>query len=204
MNIEDYLNTHLKDGERFIRMVRPHVAMVLPGVVTGTLLMIIDFFLVAWWFQHRTWGAWGFVALLVIAAFIMFRSLFIWRMNLLIVTTHRVIDMEQRGLLDRHVTEAPFEKIQDVKYSIRGLWSTIFQFGTITVQTAGQDALDLRFVVKPVELQRELAELQQRRSSSTGALSATELVTMVGRMKQQLTPEQMKQLFKSDDAQADD
>lgn len=200
MNIDDYLTTQLKDGERLVRLVRPHVAMVLPGVAVGTGLMVLDFFLIAWWFQHHQWGGWGFGLLLLIAAIVMFRSLYIWRMNLLVVTTMRVIDMEQRGLFERHVTEAAYEKVQDIRYSIRGLWSTIFRFGTITIQTAGQDSLDLRFVVNPVAVQRELSDLQQqRRARSGGPLSAEELVSMVDQLKEHLGPEQVQRLLRHHD-----
>lgn len=198
MNIDNYLSTHLKDGERLVRVVRQHPAVLLPGVFGGGGLILLDFFLLAWWFRHHGWGVIGFTLVLVVAGTWLARSLYLWRRNLLLITTNRVIDLDQRGFFERRVVETTFDKIQDIRYAMRGLWSTFFHFGTISLYTAGAtEPLDLSYVVRPAELHQQLSDLQQqRRGTGSGPLSADELVAMVGQLKSSLGPEQLDQLLR--------
>lgn len=73
------------------------------------------------------------VLLLLIFLFWMDYYLDMW-----IITTKRVIDIEQRGLFSRQIAEIPIEHIQDVTIEIHGLIETFLKFGTIKIQTAGE------------------------------------------------------------------
>lgn len=73
------------------------------------------------------------VLLLVFFLFWMDHHLDMW-----IVTTERLIDVEQHGLFHREVSEVPLRKIQDVTIQINGLIETLLKFGTIRIQTAGE------------------------------------------------------------------
>ena len=53
-----------------------------------------------------------------------------------IITTQRIIDIDQKGLFGREVNELQFDKIEDVTHKQNGLLATIFNFGDVVVQTA--------------------------------------------------------------------
>jgi len=56
------------------------------------------------------------------------------------VTEKRIIDIEQRGLFSREITNLRFDKIQDVTIDTHGFIATLLGFGNIRVQTAAEDS----------------------------------------------------------------
>ncbi len=56
-----------------------------------------------------------------------------------IVTNERIINIEQKGLFVRIVSELQFSRIQDVTTSVNGLIPTILNFGDVTIQTAAEE-----------------------------------------------------------------
>jgi len=59
-------------------------------------------------------------------------------LDMWIITTRRIIDIEQYGLFRRETAEIPLEHVQDVTIDIQGVMETILKFGTLKVQTAGE------------------------------------------------------------------
>ena len=200
MNIREYINRQLQSGEGVERIVRSHPLTLFPAVSMGGLLVMLDFFLLAWWFQYRGWGVLGFIMTAGIGITIIMRGIYVWRNNVLAITNQRVIDIDQHGFFERNVAETGFDKIQDVRYTIRGLWPTIFRFGTVVIQTAGTTTnLELTAVQHPVDLQRLITDLQrQSRPTANNDLTATELLTVVDRLKMELGPEKIDRLLRKD------
>ncbi|MBU1028727.1 PH domain-containing protein, partial [Patescibacteria group bacterium] len=59
----------------------------------------------------------------------------------------------------RTVSEAPYEKVQDVSFTITGVLGTIFKYGTITIQTAGTHVnLELTHVRRPQDIHHLITE----------------------------------------------
>jgi hypothetical protein len=54
------------------------------------------------------------------------------------VTEKRIIDVEQKRLFDREISNVRFDKIEDVTIDISGLLATTFNFGTVKVDTAAE------------------------------------------------------------------
>jgi uncharacterized membrane protein YdbT with pleckstrin-like domain len=55
-----------------------------------------------------------------------------------IVTDQRIVNIEQKGLFSREVSELELEKIQDITTSVNGIISTFLNFGDLQVQTAAE------------------------------------------------------------------
>lgn len=68
-----------------------------------------------------------------------FYSLTIYTLDTVIITDHRIIDNDQRGLFYRNVLELHSHRIQDVATHTNGVIETFLNFGDITVQTAGSE-----------------------------------------------------------------
>jgi len=64
-----------------------------------------------------------------------------------ILTNERIIDIEQRGLFRREISEFKLDKIQDVSTDVKGVIQTLFGYGDVQVETAG---FERRFVFKTV------------------------------------------------------
>ena len=58
-------------------------------------------------------------------------------LDMWIVTTERVIDIEQLGLFNRTTSELHLAAIQDVSAEIKGVTATFLDYGDVYVQTAG-------------------------------------------------------------------
>jgi hypothetical protein len=72
------------------------------------------------------------------------------------VTEKRIIDIQQKRIFDREITNLRFDKIQDVTVDVHGFIPTVLNFGNIKVQTASEDNIDffMNTVRKPDEVRR--------------------------------------------------
>jgi ABC-type multidrug transport system fused ATPase/permease subunit len=72
------------------------------------------------------------------------------------VTEKRIIDVDQKAIFHREVSNLRFDKIQDVTVEVKGVLATALHFGNIKVQTASEDNTDffMSFVKNPEEVKR--------------------------------------------------
>ena len=61
-----------------------------------------------------------------------------WYFNVFFVTTDGIIDVDFFNLLDKRVSEADLDKIQDVSYTTNGVLGTMLNYGDVQVQTAAE------------------------------------------------------------------
>jgi hypothetical protein len=79
-----------------------------------------------------------------------------------IVTNRRIIDMEQNGLFSRTVSEQKLEKMQDVTSEVRGFFPTIFAYGNVYIQTAGEkERFHFRQIPNPDAVRDLLIKLEE-------------------------------------------
>lgn len=61
-----------------------------------------------------------------------------WYLDAWILTNERIIDIKQTGLFGRDVSEFKLDRIQDVTVHAKGVFPTIFNYGDVRIQTAGE------------------------------------------------------------------
>ena len=71
-----------------------------------------------------------------------------WFFNIYIVTNERVVDIDFLYLLYKRFSQAELTKIQDISYASGGVLATIFDYGNVTIETAGE-APNLEFEKVP-------------------------------------------------------
>ncbi len=59
-------------------------------------------------------------------------------MDMAIITDDRLIDIGQHGIFHRAISEVSLLRVQDVNASTKGIFQTIFNFGKVDVETAGE------------------------------------------------------------------
>ena len=74
----------------------------------------------------------------VLAALILLIGLYVYRHNVLIFTSIHLICVEQVGLFGRRVSQLNFRNVEDVTGKKAGLFATLFNYGDVTVQSAGE------------------------------------------------------------------
>lgn len=106
------------------------------------------------------------------SAFFLFTWLFLFQnfmdyyLDVWIVTNKRILNIEQTGLFARTVSELRLYRVQDVTSSVNGFVETMFDYGHVEIQTAGEKA---RFIFEqiphPTIISKsilELAEIERR------------------------------------------
>lgn len=61
-----------------------------------------------------------------------------WYFNVYFVTTQRIVDVDFYNLIDKRVSNAEIEKIQDVSYTTGGVGRTMLNYGDVFIQTAAE------------------------------------------------------------------
>ncbi|MFC1730791.1 PH domain-containing protein [candidate division KSB1 bacterium] len=69
-------------------------------------------------------------------------------LDIWVVTSGRIVNVDQKGLFHREVSTLRMERIQDVTYEIDGIVATVLGFGDVHVQTAGEVK---EFVIKGIK-----------------------------------------------------
>ncbi|OGC45395.1 hypothetical protein A2V49_02340 [candidate division WWE3 bacterium RBG_19FT_COMBO_34_6] len=83
-----------------------------------------------------------------------------WYFNVYIITNKRVVDMDFSHLLHRNISEAPLRNIEDVTYTVSGSLQTLFNFGSIKIQTAAeQRELEFEYISNPAKVQDILSDM---------------------------------------------
>jgi len=178
MNVSKIIK--LKDDEKVMRVVRNYGIVYAPSVVISFLLVATAFFFMLPLFKAGWWGLAVFAVLNLVGLVIALRTAMVWHWNAFIVTSSRVIDIDQRGFFSRTVSEADYDKIQDVSYSIKGMLGTLLKFGTVELQTAGSSTnLELQNVLEPKELHHLITESMHRHKDKANGGARSEKIALL-------------------------
>lgn len=80
-----------------------------------------------------------------------------------IITSTRIININQIGLFSRQVSEMEMEKVQDVSTKVNGVIATFLNYGDVLIQTAGEIPLfQFRKVPNPYSIKDLLMSLQKK------------------------------------------
>ena len=67
-----------------------------------------------------------------------FEKFLLWFFTVSIVTDERIVDVDYPTLLYRRISDTKIDKIQDKTVSMGGLFQSIFNYGDVIIQTAGE------------------------------------------------------------------
>ncbi|MEK7530081.1 MAG: hypothetical protein AAB570_04110 [Patescibacteria group bacterium] len=161
-------------NERIVHVERMALLPFLPRIGAGVSLLMLPFFV---FFPLMAFGPIGVLILVVLAgcgAYMVVIVAVVWRGTVCVLTSERVIFVEQRGLLNRTVCDASVLTIQDVAYRSYGMFGKLFFIGMVRVVFRGV-VPDMRFspVAHPEHLTRLIHELRDvpKRTSGDGTFS---------------------------------
>lgn len=69
--------------------------------------------------------------------FLMSKFLY-WFFNIFIVTNERIVDIDFVNLLYKDIAETQLERVQDISFDTKGIIGTVFNYGDVMIQTAGE------------------------------------------------------------------
>lgn len=162
VDVSQFIKT-LRDGEEGVAVLQKHWMFSAPSVVLGILLVITSAFFTFFALRYGVWGVLVLVGVFFAGTLIAVRGAVLRQKNAYVITTQRIIDVKQKGLFMRLVSDVPFEKVANVTAITKGVLPTLFRYGTVHVLVAGANArMELDYVARPVELKDMLVEWQER------------------------------------------
>lgn len=165
----------LDKNEHIILEVRKHWFYLLTEIALAIIFILLPIFILP------ILGAIGFeinVSSISLTFFIYFIwVLFMWLtififwtnyyLDVWIITTDKIYDIEQHGLFKREVSILHYEKIQDITYEINGLVYSVLNLGDLHVQTAGTERnFTIKGIKDPAYVQRKLNEILLKKKIS--------------------------------------
>ena len=139
---------YLTPAERVVAITRRHVFLIIKPCVFILLGLLLVAFLPSRLTAVVALATWCYGGWLVLS----------WYHDRLVVTTHRIFAVT--GILNRKVATMPIARVTDMTY-FRSFIGRVFGYGTISVESAGQDQALTRidFLPHPDSLYRTLTIL---------------------------------------------
>jgi len=157
------------DDEEVLYVFRQHPIVMRKGLVFGMLGPLLGVIPAAinpmlgfgWFFG-------GLIAGIVLGLLIFLLPWIGWHFSVFILTNQRFIQIKQKGLLHRSVSDINLQQIQSINYEISGLEQTLLGFGTIKMQTYVGDLM-MHDIHHPAKTQRKILEILREQGVTASA-----------------------------------
>jgi len=144
-------------SERVIRVVRQHWfvllgTMILLGffaIIPLAILFFLNLISLSELFYFT--GPGGLVDGFLVASWLLVVWIVAWNLftdyylDVLVITDKRILDIKQYGFFRRKSSSFRIDRIQNITVEVKGIIQTFFNFGTIRIETAGEE---VEFVAK--------------------------------------------------------
>jgi hypothetical protein len=114
------------------------------------------------------------VALFSIAAAVMVGALLVmativYRQSKLTVTDRNIVQVVQKGLMIRKVSQLSLANIEDVTSEQRGIFANMFNYGVLVIETAGEQAnFNFNFCPNPHRVAKIILDAKDDFLTTTG------------------------------------
>ncbi len=160
-NPDNYFFEGQDPDEKILLLLRSHPITNIPWILLSAFLFIIPFF------APRAALFLGFNLLslpqtyliiflitnYLLVLIVAYEGFLYWYFNAILITSEKIVDINFASLLYKGVDLAPLERIEEVDSQTAGLFGTFFNFGNVTVQTAGAKvAIEMENVPKSAKV----------------------------------------------------
>ncbi len=163
----DNVSFETKDKEeKIILMLRQHPIVNLKWILTTLVLLTGPTLLNV--FGIFTYLPTGFSPVLSMSWYLVTSAYAIegflnWYFNVYFITTARIVDVDFFNLINKRVSNAEIEMIQDVSYATGGVLRTMLNYGDIFIQTAAEvSEFDFLAVPNPEKVAKILDDLRMK------------------------------------------
>lgn len=166
----------LEVGERLLGVVQKHwigiVGIYLEAIIGVIAIVAVFLTVTPDTFRHLSSSAASLLVLGVILGltaliFFLFVATYIYRQTRFLITDRGLVQYTQSSLFIRRVTRLSFSNVEDVSAEQRGILPTIFNYGTMLVQTAGtMDNFEFKFCPNPTRYADIIIEAREAYAQS--------------------------------------
>lgn len=90
-----------------------------------------------------------------------------WFFNIYVVTDRRTVDIDFLHLLYKEFSEARLERVQDINFRSGGIFSAIFDYGDVYVQTAAEvPNIEFLAVPQPARVVETISDLLEKQKNN--------------------------------------
>ncbi len=176
-------------GEKIILLLRRHPFIIFVKIVGWSVIAVLPliFYFILGDVVAGFFGSEIFQPILILFTSIYY--LYIWLfafssfvdyfLDSWIVTNERIINIEQKGLFNRVISEQQLYRVQDVTSELKGFFSTFLNFGNIYIQTAAEAE---RFIFKqvphPYEVVKKITLLVEENKKFHNLIAGKDKITL--------------------------
>ena len=97
---------------------------------------------------------------------ILIAAIWVWRHNRMVVTNLHLVDIDQHGLFSNKIATLSLGVIQDVSSTVSGPMQTLFDYGTLIVQTAGErENFSFDYLPNPHKVEQQILDIHKKYTS---------------------------------------
>lgn len=157
-----YLNYELEQEEELLIMVRKHwLTFIVP---ICRILVIFVFCLLTYQTLKALPYGMDFLLVVILSSILyLVYEIWIWYLDCYIITSRRIIDIDQKGAFKRTVAELDLGTVQEAVYEISGPLEALFGFGSVKIRTAGSGGMIvMEKVPHPEDIKRIISDAGQK------------------------------------------
>lgn len=193
-HLEDVLQ--IKDIEEVRALVRRHPLTLTGPLAIASLLIVVPFFFI---FPLFRWGMAGmviFLAAVISGIILAIRAFLLWNSNVLIITSLRLVGVDQRGVFSRFVVETPLSYVAEVTWQRQGWADACFKTGAICFRYGQERAqIELGRVSHPERVITLVNDLRQVSAPTKPEVQPDDRKEKVMERFKQLSAEELERLY---------
>ncbi|MEI8003812.1 MAG: PH domain-containing protein [Methanothrix sp.] len=149
-----------RSSEEVVLIAHYHPLVLLHRVLLAMLVIVFPIFL-SGVISRGGFFALVMVACLIVGGLLLWEEYFRWSRTVFLLTTERIVFLEQEGLFHRELVECDLDSIQQVSHKVKGVLHTLAGFGAIHIQTGGsQQPIVIHHMPDPYEIQQEILRVK--------------------------------------------
>lgn len=147
--------------EKILLLLRAHPITNIPWIILAIFVFAIPFVVlkllplagISLAFIPQSFVLISLIINFLLVLIIVFEGFLEWYFNAALITNEKVVDIDFEHLLYKGVDLAPLSKIEETDSVTAGIVGTIFNFGNVSVQTAGAKvAIEMKNIPKPAHV----------------------------------------------------
>lgn len=187
---------NIQDDEIVIDIIRKSLWYWFGSIFFAVVFLLLPFFLIYPLFLQGWWGAIVFLVVLVISLILIYRTYRNYHYTALIITSKRLIDMEQSGFLNNSSSVILYGKIQDVNYKSYGLLQTIFKIGDINISLVNDKSsfIELKSIKHPSMVVSKIIRQRENYFAAKRQTAGREAIKLLEKIKRKLGEDKFNRL----------
>lgn len=149
--------------EKIILLLRRHWITNVPWLIGAVLMVLAPLFLK--FFPFLDFLPWNYRVMAIIIWYMLtlvfiFEKFLSWVFNVNLVTDERIVDIDFYSLIYKEISHCKIDRIQDVTFKMGGVIRTMFDYGDVIIQTAGEEPVfEFEAIPKPALVVRKINDL---------------------------------------------